>query len=121
MGVVVLIAHAGGRERLVKTGPAAATGELGIGPEQGIAADSTIVIAFCIGFIVFATKCVLGALIPGDIVHIRRKYFFPLGIADVQMGGICAGIVWVVSVVCHSSICLLAIARPGDDRSKNAC
>ena len=121
MGVVVFVTHTSRCKGFVETGPAAATGELGIGFKKRVAANGTVVGAFRVCFVILAAEGVLCAFIPGDVVDIRRQYFLPLCIANVQVRGVCAGIVWIVFFVCHSSICLPAIARPGEDRSKKGC
>ena len=61
-----------------KTGPSTSTVKLGIALEQGIATGGTEIGSFFIKFFKLAGPGSFCALLPGNIILLRRKCLFPL-------------------------------------------
>lgn len=97
-GVVRLVNHAVFPHRFKKAGPSAFAGELSIRAEEFVAANSTVIGAFRVAFPVFAGESSFGALLPRYVVEVTRQDFFPFIITHIQMGGVCTGVIWIISV-----------------------
>lgn len=117
-GIVFLVNNAVGFQRFKKTGPSAAAGKFGVGPEQGIAANCTVIAAFYIGIPVLTRKWPFSGIFPGYSIKIRWQYSFPFSIGNMQFPRIRSGIVrifhWRLFIVT-----VLAVA--GYLRSQDQC
>ena len=88
----------------------ATTGELGVRPEEVIAANGAVIFALGIGFPVFTCESPFCTFIAGYVIHVFRQYFLPFGIAYMQVRSIGAGVVWIIFVVRWHSCLVLCIA-----------
>lgn len=99
IGMIGQIDHAAFANRFIETRPAATAFELGVAPEEGIAAGRTIVGADLMILLQRTAVGPLRSLLPGDIVYVLRQYVLPLIVGQVHRGRVGVRIDRVIDVV----------------------
>ena len=89
-GCVQLIGDRAGADGLEETWPAAGAGELGVRPEERVAAGGAVVRADAFMVPVFACKCRLSCLHARDGVDARRKNLLPDRIGEPEDCCVCS-------------------------------